>query len=80
MVCAVGANLPCGKANTNRTPSAGVVQWCHANPDATLVPAVATGHDTIFEWRCRAGAPQIVRQTFHVDSRGFIAEFWKVLP
>jgi len=76
MVCTVGANLPCGKANTNRAPS----QWCRDNPDASVVPAVATGHDTIYQWRCRAGTPQIVRQTLHVDPRGFVAEFWKTLP
>jgi hypothetical protein len=80
MVCTTGANLPCGKANTKRAPSAGVVQWCRDNPDASVVPAVATGHDTIYQWRCRAGAPSIVRQTLHVDPRGFIAEFWKALP
>jgi hypothetical protein len=26
MVCTVGASLPCGKANTSRVPSAGMVQ------------------------------------------------------
>ncbi|HSZ92979.1 MAG TPA: hypothetical protein VK822_26785 [Acetobacteraceae bacterium] len=80
MVCTVGANLPCGKANTNRAPSTGVVRWCRDNPDASVVPAVATGHDTIYQWRCHAGAPQFVRQTHHVDPRGFVAEFWKALP
>jgi hypothetical protein len=80
MVCTVGANRPCGKANTNRDPSAGVVQWCRDNPDASMIPAVATGHDTIYEWRCQGGAPQLLRQTLHVDPRGFITEFWKTLP
>jgi hypothetical protein len=80
MVCTVGANLPCGKANTSRDPSAGVIQWCRDNPDASVVPAVATGHDTIYEWHCHVGQPQIVRQTLQVDRRGFITEFWKVLP
>ncbi len=80
MACTTGANLPCGKANTSRTPSAGMVQWCHDNPDATFVPAVATGHDTIYQWRCRSGTPSIARQTLHVDPRGFITEFWKALP
>jgi hypothetical protein len=80
VVCTVGANRPCGKANTNRDPSAGVVQWCRDNPDTSLVPAVATGHDTIYQWRCHAGVPQMVRQTLQVDRRGFITEFWKALP
>jgi hypothetical protein len=80
MVCTVGANLPCGKADTNRAPNPGIVQWCRANSDAPFVPAAATGHDTIYEWRCRAGAPQIAHQSLHVDPRGFVAEFWKTLP
>ena len=80
MVCTAGANLPCGKANVSRTPSAGSVQWCHDNPDTAFIPAVATGHDTIYAWRCRAGTAQIVRQTLHIDPRGFVAEFWKTLP
>jgi hypothetical protein len=80
MVCTVGANLPCGKADTRRTPNTGVIQWCRDNPDTSFVPAAATGHDTIYEWRCHARTPQIVRQTLHVDPRGFVAEFWKQLP
>jgi hypothetical protein len=80
MVCTVGANLPCGKANTSRAPNPGVIQWCRDNPDASFIPAAATGHDTIYQWRCHAGTPQIARQTLHVDPRGFVAEFWKRLP
>jgi hypothetical protein len=80
MVCTVGANLPCGKADTNRAPNPGTVQWCRENTEVPFVPAAATGHDTIYEWRCRAGAPQIARQSLHVDPRGFVAEFWKRLP
>jgi plasmid stability protein len=80
MVCTTGANLPCGKANTKRAPSAGMVQWCRDNPDASVVPAAAAGHDAIYAWRCRAGVPSIVRQTLHADPHGFIAEFWTELP
>src|SRR5262245_1448156 len=80
LVCTVGANLPCGKANVSQAPGAGIVQWCRENPDAEFVPAFATGHDTIYQWRCQAGAPQIVRQTLHADAQGFVAEFWKALP
>ncbi len=80
MVCTVGANLPCGKANTRRAPNPGVIQWCHDNPDAPFVPAAATGHDTIYAWRCHAGAPQIARQVLHTDPRGFVTEFWQPLP
>jgi hypothetical protein len=80
MVCTVGANLPCGKADTSRAPNPGAIQWCRNNPDADFVPAAATGHDTIYAWRCRAGTPQIARQALHIDPQGFVAEFWKRLP
>ncbi len=80
LVCTAGANLPCGKANASRSPNAGMLQWCHDDRDAAFIPAAATGHDTIYEWRCRAGSPVIARQALHVDPRGFVAEFWKPLP
>jgi hypothetical protein len=80
MVCTVGANLPCGKANTSRVPDPGMVQWCRDHPDADFIPAATTGHDTIYEWRCQNGAPRIARQAAYVDPRGFVAEFWKPLP
>jgi hypothetical protein len=78
LVCTTGANLPCGKANTSRT-SAGAEGWCGSNPNADYVPAYATGHDTIYQWRCRGGSPDIVRQTGAVDPRGFVATYWKRL-
>lgn len=79
MVCTVGANLPCGKANTSRAPNAGELQWCGDNPNAAFIPAVATGHDTIYQWRCHAGSPHIVRQSLQVDQRGFVAGYWKTV-
>lgn len=79
LVCTVGANLPCGRANTSGTPGPGMVDWCRAHPAADFIPAVATGHDTIYTWRCQGGAPQIGRQISDVDGRGFIAQYWKAL-
>ncbi len=79
-VCTAGANLPCGKANTDRAPGAGVVRWCRDHADDATVPAVAAGHDAIHAWRCQVGSPRMVGRTLDVDHRGFIARFWKVLP
>jgi hypothetical protein len=79
LVCAAGANLPCGRANTNRTPGPGMVDWCRDHPAADFIPAVATGHDTIYAWQCLEGLPHIVRQIDEVDARGFIAQYWKAL-
>jgi hypothetical protein len=80
LVCTIGANLPCGPANTRRVPGPGAVAWCRDHPDAAFVPAFATGHDTIFAWACRNGAPRIAHQVHAVDAHGFITDYWKELP
>jgi hypothetical protein len=75
--CFVGANLPCeAKANTDKTPAQEAVDFCQANPDSDFIPAVALGRETVYEWRCTAGAPEIVRQVNEVDAQGFIANIW----
>ena len=79
MVCTAGANLPCGKADTSRTPGEGAVSWCKQNPQADFIPAYATGHDTIFAWRCKDGAALVEKQLLDVDAQGFIKQFWKPL-
>lgn len=78
-VCTTGANLPCGKVDTSRTPGIGAVQWCRDHPSAAFVPAAATGHDTLYQWECRSGRPEIARQISEVDSRGFVAQYWREL-
>jgi hypothetical protein len=78
--CFVGANLPCdSKANTDKTPTAAETDFCKANPNSDVVPAVVTGHDTIYEWRCGNGVPEIVKQVFQVDERGYISEIWYLI-
>jgi hypothetical protein len=75
--CFVGANLPCAdKANTDQTPTPGEMDFCKANPNSDFIPAAVTGHDTVYEWRCKDGQAQVVRQTFQVDARGYIANIW----
>jgi hypothetical protein len=79
LACTAGANLPCGPADSSRAPSAGAVAWCKDNPDTDFIPAYVTGHETIFEWRCRGGAPAIAKQMLDVDEEGFVAQFWRRL-
>ena len=79
LICGVGANLPCGKADISRS-SEGGARWCRAHPDALFIPAYATGHATIFTWRCLNGEATIVQQRYQVDARGFVAEYWHQLP
>lgn len=78
LACFVGANLPCGKMNIARE-NQGADEYCRTKPDADVVPAFAAGHDTIYSYRCAAGRPMIVRQTFALDARGFAARLWAPL-
>ncbi len=75
--CNVGANLPCqAKADTSRTPSAAVTDYCHSNPGSDFIPMVVTGRETIYEWRCDASTPAIVREMTQPDARGFLSNVW----
>jgi hypothetical protein len=76
MLCTVGANLPCGKANTDRH-SAAADGWCGGHPDSDFIPMYVTGHDTIYRWRCAGGRAITVGKPLRVDRRGFIARLWK---
>lgn len=78
LVCTIGANLPCGKANVSRTLP-GADAYCRDNPNADFIPMAATGHDTIFEWRCSGRRATVVKQTGQVDARGFVKQYWKPL-
>jgi hypothetical protein len=35
-----------------------------------------TGRATVYEWKCADGQPQVVKQLFHSDPQGYLAEFW----
>lgn len=76
LACLPGANLPCGKVNTSRTPNQGMIQFCQERPDSSFIPAVATGHDTVYSWRCTGTTPTIERQWIAVDAEGFGTNFW----
>jgi hypothetical protein len=76
LLCNYGANLPCGKADADRRP-AGAQAWCRAHPDADFIPRSAIPWGNIYDWRCAASAPQILRQIEEIDPRGFVARYWK---
>jgi hypothetical protein len=79
MLCTVGANLVCGKANTSTSlPAAN--GWCRENPNSDFIPLAVTGHDTIYEWICEGAKAVPGRKSSTVDDRGFISENWKKLP
>lgn len=75
--CNFGANLPCNsKANTSKTPTAEMAEYCQANPDSDFIPMVVTGHETIYSWRCVKGAPELLDQIQQVDAAGYLAGIW----
>jgi hypothetical protein len=75
--CNVGANIPCTElANTSREPTQEMRDFCGANKNAEVIPAAVTGHNGIYDWRCNKGKPEIVKQVFQVDPRGYIRDFW----
>lgn len=79
--CFVGANLPCqARADTRRTPSPAMRQYCRANPGAESIPAVVTGRETVYAWRCTGNRPTIVRQVARPDARGFLENIWYRVP
>lgn len=76
LICSLGANLPCGKANTSRDlPAADA--WCAENPGADFIPMYVTGHDTIYRWHCDGPKAATSGEPLAVDRRGFISRFWK---
>ncbi len=79
--CFGGANIPCMvKVDTSKEPSRALMAFCKAHPQAITIPASVRGRATAYEWRCEDGVPQIVRQIYTPDSRGFISQFWRPLP
>ena len=75
--CNFGANLPCSsKANTDKTPSPAMVDYCKANQDSDFIPMSVTGHSTIYSWHCVKDAPELLNQIETVDPAGFLEGIW----
>lgn len=76
-LCNYGANLSCAKAGVSRV-SKGAEAYCGEFPGSAVVPMAATGHDTIYSWKCVGKEPRITASE-KVDERGFIADQWRPL-
>ena len=75
--CNFGANLPCdSKADTNRTPSPEMADYCKANPGADFIPMSVTGHASVYSWHCVKNAPEVLDQIGQVDAAGYLAQIW----
>lgn len=78
--CFVGANLPCGeKADTGKTPTQAMNDFCAQNTNSDFIPASETGRATVYEWRCTSGKPEVVKQLVQPDKQGFLSNVWYAL-
>ena len=76
LVCSVGANLPCGKADTRqRIPE--VDTWCAGHQGSDVIPLYVTGHATIYRWHCDGAQAKASETALGVDEQGFVAQYWK---
>jgi hypothetical protein len=75
--CNFGANIPCdSKANTDKTPTQAITDYCKTNPDVDFIPMAVTGHNVIYNWSCVKGMPQIGTALDTVDAAGYQSSFW----
>jgi hypothetical protein len=79
MACWVGANLNCGKANTRRRLP-GASAFCRDNPGSDFIPMAATGHDTIYSWRCFGRRAVPGKPNVKLDADGYAADNWREVP
>lgn len=75
--CNFGANLPCdSKANTEKTPTQAMADFCQENPGADFIPMSVTGHAIIYSFQCVKDAPELLEQIAQVDAAGYLANIW----
>lgn len=78
-VRALGANIPCdSKADRSKT-NRGAANYCRQNPNAAEVPAYATGHRTVYRWKCIEGQAEHGPTVSATDRRGFRTDIWHVV-
>jgi hypothetical protein len=67
------------QATTSARCMNGAVWLCNYGANSIGVPMSATGHATVYDWRCVGREARIAGQIVDVDARGFIAGNWKQL-
>lgn len=78
--CNFGANIPCdSKANTNRTSTQAMIDYCKEFPDDDFIPMSVTGHAIIYSWHCVGDTPEILDQIDTVDAAGYQSNFWQLV-
>lgn len=81
-VCNFGANLPCdSKANTDKTPTQAMADFCKENQNSEFIPMSVTGHTTIYSWHCVKDTPELLNQLDKPDAAGYLERIWyKIAP
>lgn len=78
--CNFGANIPCdSKANTDKTPTQAMTDYCKQFPNDAFIPMSVTGHSVIYSWHCVKDAPEILDQIDTVDTAGYQSSFWQLV-
>jgi len=78
--CNFGANIPCdSKADTNKTPTQAMLDYCKENPNVDFIPMYVTGHAVIYNWHCVKNTPEVIEQIGTVDAAGYQSVNWIVL-
>jgi hypothetical protein len=75
-VCAIGANIPCAAKADLARRNVGADTYCQDNPEARLVPAYATGHETLYAWSCSLGHALAGKRMAKLDPRGYRIDIW----
>jgi hypothetical protein len=78
-VCARGANIPCDSKADRSQMNRGAANYCRENPNAAEVPAYATGHRTVYGWKCIEGHAEPGPTVSATDRRGFRTDIWHVV-
>jgi hypothetical protein len=78
LVCQNAQSPSCLKADTDRTPTAAMSEFCRRNSNSQVIPRVVTGTERMlaYNWICRGPQPAIARET-RLDAQGFVAADWK---
>jgi hypothetical protein len=56
-----------------------MIEFCKASPDADVIPMAVTGHNVIYNWRCKGDTPEVGEAFDTVDAAGYQSSFWVAL-
>lgn len=78
-LCQRGANIPCDSKADRSKVNRGAENYCRENLTASEVPAYATGHRTVYGWKCVDGHAERGPMLIATDRRNFRTDIWHVV-